>query len=242
MLTNGSAQKRANMARPGSLFASWQCRDHNSGSSDNGSRTAPGKDSQSGKQASQYHLPHGYGYPVSPQPFPGASQFYHHSPLTWHTTVHNQQPVLANYFEVMGHSGKGMTSTKVVMASLKLFPSRKFQDKGRHLQVHREYLQDCQTTVQSIGQHLPAVLLHLDLFPVHLEDHPLDSQRNNYLRLRINGNQMSRGLQTCPHYRRFPMTIMMQMMSATIHQTWAVQRANSQSAWSKPNSPWSNLP
>jgi len=162
-----------------------------------------------------------------------------------HSTRHsvpNQPQAWANNIQVMGHRGKDMTSTKAVMGSLECFPSRSSHDKGRHLQVHRECLQDRRETIQSIGQHLPALHLHLDLLPAQLGDHQLASQRNHSCRLWSRGKQMSQGLQTCPHCRRFPTTNTMQMMGVTIRQTCAVQRVNPQSAWSKPNSPWSNLP
>ena len=47
---------------------------------------------------------------------------------------------------------------------------------------------------------------------------------------------------THPHCGSFPTTLMMWIMTATIHLSWAVQWANPQSAWSKLNSPSSNLP
>jgi len=89
MSANGSPPKTVNMAPQGGLFGWQQRRDDNSGSSDNGSRTATGKDSQFGKHAEQYHPLHGYGYPPSQQPFPGAAQFYQHSPFNM---THSSQP------------------------------------------------------------------------------------------------------------------------------------------------------
>jgi len=49
-------------------------------------------------------------------------------------------------------------------------------------------------------------------------------------------------MQNCPHSRWCSTTMMMQMMRATIRHTWVVQKVNCQSAGSKLNSPWSNLP
>jgi len=43
---------------------------------------------------------------------------------TWHTTVRNQPPAYADNFKGMGQSGKDITSTKVVMVSLKCSPLR----------------------------------------------------------------------------------------------------------------------
>jgi hypothetical protein len=81
----------------------------------------------------------------------------------------------------------------------RMFPQQSSQHKGHRLQVHRECLQDRQETILSIGQHLPAHLLHLDLLPAHLGDLPLASQRNDSCRLRNHGKLMSQGLQTCRH-------------------------------------------
>ena len=72
----------------------------------------------------------------------------------------------------MGHRGKDMTHTKVVMAGLKCSPLRSSQDKGRYFQVQRECLQDRRKIIQSISQHLPARLLHLNIIPAHLGDTP----------------------------------------------------------------------
>jgi len=76
------------MAPPGGLFASQQRRDDNSESSHNTLRTTLGKDSQLGEHTNQYHLLQWYGYPPARQPFPGAPQFYHHSPFN--TTLSSQ--------------------------------------------------------------------------------------------------------------------------------------------------------
>ena len=81
MSTKGSPPKTANMARLGGLFGLQQHCDDNSESSDNGSQTTTGKVSQSTKRDNQHQLPHGYGYSPPQQPFPGALQFYHHSPF-----------------------------------------------------------------------------------------------------------------------------------------------------------------
>jgi hypothetical protein len=70
----------------------------------------------------------------------------------------------------MGHSGKDMTFTKMVMVGLKYSPLLRFQDKCRHLQVPAECLQNRRKTIQSIGQHLPPLILHLNILPVHLGD------------------------------------------------------------------------
>ena len=141
---------------------------------------------------------------------------------TWYL-VRNKAPVQDKDFEIMGHSGKDMTTTKVVMMGLKWSPLSSVQDKGRHLQVHRECLQDCQETIQSFAQHVPAVL-HLDLLPVHLGDPWLTFQQKDSSCQRNREKQMLQGLHTCPHCQSFPTMnmMMMEMMRTMIRQTWAV--------------------
>jgi len=160
---------------------------------------------------------------------------------TWHP-VRNQPPAQAKDILVMGHSGKDMTSTKGDMTGLKCSPLRRFQDNGRHHQVHRECLQDCLKTIHSIGQHPPALIFHMNLLPAHLEDRQLASPRNNCSRQRTCRKLMPQGMRPCLHWQRLHMTIMVQLMRATFHRTWAVQKGSRQSAWSQPNSLWRHLP
>jgi len=125
----------------------------------------------------------------------------------------------------MGHHGKDMTCTKVVMAGLKCSPLCISQDKGPHLQVNRECLQDCRDIIQSISQHLPAQLLHHNLLRAHLGDTPSASRQKDSSRQQNHRQQISQRLLTCPHCRRCPTTNVMQLMRATIRRTWAVQQA-----------------
>jgi len=90
MSTKGSPPKRANRAPPRGTCGSQQCHDNLSGSLNNVLRTTTGKDSGSGKHTNQYRQLHGYGYPASQQPFPGAPQFYHHPPF--YMTHNSSQP------------------------------------------------------------------------------------------------------------------------------------------------------
>jgi hypothetical protein len=69
------------MTRPGGPFGTQQRLEDNSESSDDSLATATGKDSPFGTPRNQYHLPYGYGYLPSQQPFPGALEFYQQSPL-----------------------------------------------------------------------------------------------------------------------------------------------------------------
>jgi len=163
----------------------------------------------------------------------------HHS--TWHTVL-NLPAAQAKDIQHMGHRGKDMTCTIVVMAGLKRSPLRRVLDTGCHLQVPRECLQDRWEIIQSVGQYLPARLLHLNLLPAHLGDTPWASPQNESSNQQNRGNQMTQGLKTSPHFPRCPTTNIMQLMRATIRWTWAVQKPNPQSPWSKRSSPWSNLP
>jgi hypothetical protein len=64
-------------------------------------------------------------------------------------TVRNQPPAQANdVLQVMGHRGKDTICTKVVMVGRKGTPLPRFQEMGRHLQMHRECLQDRQKLFQ----------------------------------------------------------------------------------------------
>jgi len=160
--------------------------------------------------------------------------------LSWHT-VPNLPTAQAKDFQVMGHHGKDMTCTKVVTAGLKCSPLRSSQDKGCHFHIHQECLHDRWEIIQSMGHHLPARLLHFNLLPAHLGDTQYASQWYDSSCQWNRGQPMLQRIRTCPHCQRFPTTNMMQVMRATILRTWAVQKANPQLAWSKPNSHWSNL-
>jgi len=87
--------------------------------------------------------------------------------VTQHTTVDNQPPAQAKDFHVMSHSGKDMISTNVVMAGLKCSRLRSSEDKDHHHQVHQDGRQNHWGTIQSIHQHLQALILHHNLLPVH---------------------------------------------------------------------------
>jgi len=98
----------------------------------------------------------------------------------------------------MGHSGKDMTCTKVVMAGLKSSPRRSSPDKCRHLQAPRECGQVRWEATQSIGKHLPAPLLHLDLCPAPLGEPPIASKQQDPCRLPNPENRC------CKHCRLAP--------------------------------------
>jgi len=142
----------------------------------------------------------------------------------------------------MGHCGKDMTSTNTVMAGLICTLLGSVHVKRHHPTGCRECLQDHQETIQSISQYLPALLLHLNIVLVHLGDTPVASQWKDSGHQRNCGKPMLQGLGTCPHCRIFPTMKMMQTMRAIVCWTWVVQKVYPQSAWSKPNSPWNNLP
>jgi len=159
---------------------------------------------------------------------------------TWHQ-AHNQALVQPKNIRVVGHRGKHMISRKEVIVDLKCSPLRNSQDTGRNLQVHPECLQLRLETIQSFGRHHPPPL-HRDDLPAHLGDSALASKRNDFSQLQNHGEMMLQGLPICLHYERFPMTNRMHSMRATICRTWAGPNAKPQSAWSKQNPPWNNLP
>jgi len=141
----------------------------------------------------------------------------------------------------MSHVCKDTTSPTVAMVDMKCSPLSSSPDRGCHLPSHLECLQHWLQTIQSIGRHRPA-LLHMDNFPAHLGDLPLASPRNNLSRQQNRAGQMWQGLLICPHYQRFLVTNLMQMVRAMIRRTWAGLKAKPQLAWSKWNFHWSNLP
>jgi hypothetical protein len=157
-------------------------------SSDNSSRTATGKDSRFGKETTEYHLPHGYGYQPSQQPLPDTPQLYQHPPFI---LTHRLQPTTraSEAYPTCGHSGKDMTCPKVDMVGLMCSPLGRLQNKVCHLQGHRGCLQDCRITIQSIGPHIQALILHLNLLLVQQEDPLLASQRQDSGRLWNHGKR-----------------------------------------------------
>jgi len=159
---------------------------------------------------------------------------------TWHQAS-NQALLQPKDIRVMGHCGKHMIAAKEVMVDFKCSPLSNSQDMGRHLQLQYKCLQHPLETIQSFGWHLPP-LWHEDNFPAHLGARPLASQRTDRSRLGNHGGQMLQGLPVCLDYQRFPIMNTMQIVRAMICQTWARPKATPQSAWSKRNSPWSNLP
>lgn len=160
---------------------------------------------------------------------------------TWHSAVCKQQLTQAEDFQVVGHCGRVMTSTKGVMASLKCSPFCSSQEMGRHPQVQWVCHQDLEVTLWSISQHLSAQFLHLDMLMVSLEDFPLAFQCQGSSCQWKCREQISQGLCTGSDCCRYGTTNMMQILRVTICQTWAVQRPNPQLACSKLNSPGSNL-
>jgi len=159
---------------------------------------------------------------------------------TWHQ-AHNQALVQPKDMRVMGHRGKHTISPKEVMVDHKCSALSNSPDRGCHLQAHLACLQHSLETFQSFGRPLPPQL-HMDNFQVHLGDPAWASRRNDFSWQRNRAGQMLQGLQTCPHYQRYVMTNSMHSMRAMIRRTWAGLKAKPQSAWSKLNSPWSNLP
>jgi len=241
MSTNGCPPMTVNMTPLGGLFGTQHTLEVNSESSDNCSRTATGEDRHCGKPTNQYHLPQGYGYPPPLRPFAGYPQFYHHFSFN------------------MRHSTQPTTSAS------KGYPSYRPQWQGYDLHQGGNGGYQMFPPPQLAGQGpsspgAPSVATGpLENNPVNRPtssscNHPpgprsgapgrpyLASQQNHYSWSQDSGKQMTQGLRNCPNCWRVPMTIMMQMTGVTICRTWAVHKANCQSAWSKQKLPWSNLP
>jgi hypothetical protein len=161
MSGNSFPQKTMNLTPPDGKYGLWQCSDEISGPLINRLLTTTGRVSWSGKHVNEYHPQHGYGYCPCQQPCPGVPLIYHHSPLILTDTVHNQPPVYANNIQVMGHSVKDRIYTKVVIVSLKWFPSTMSLVEVGHPEVHWECLDDHRETIQFISKHFSALLIHL---------------------------------------------------------------------------------
>jgi len=130
MLTKGSPLRTVKWPPLCGLFGSQPCHDNNSGSCDNSSGSAGLKASRSGKHTNQYHLPHGYGYPPSQQPFPSAPQFDCNSPsnMTHNsvkptTSAHHRFPRYTPPEQRydLHHGGYGESQ---------MFPPEQFPDQG----------------------------------------------------------------------------------------------------------------
>ena len=94
---------------------------------------------------------------------------------TWHT-VRNQQPMYTVEFEVIGHSGKDMVSTKAVTVGPKWSPHHSSQNKGSHQHLYRECLLDRSDTIQSMRESLASHWIHVNLLLVSMKDTPLASK------------------------------------------------------------------
>jgi len=162
----------SNMVALDGQFGLQQYYENNSGSSNNGSRTAAGTGNRSGNMAINIISHMGIVTLLLSSHFLVLGRFITILHSMWQTPVRNQPPALAYHFQVFGESVKDMTSTRVVMAWLKCSPCSSSQGKGHHVQVYWKCVHNCQNTIQSIGQHLPALLFHLDLLPVRQGDPP----------------------------------------------------------------------
>jgi len=157
-------------------------------------------------------------------------------------TVRNLLPAQALNFAVMGHSGKDMTSTKVVMVGLKCSALRRFQDKWWPLRLHSDCHQAHWDTIPKICRPHRTPIFHLNLLLIHLGDPPFASKWHYYHCELNNGMLMFDALRMCPKCQRYSTTNLRLITRKMICSTWAVMKANHQSACSKPHSSWSNMP
>jgi len=130
MSTNGSPLNTVNMAPQGSLFRLQPRCEDNSGFSDNGLWTATGKYSRSGTDSNQYHPLYGDGDPPIQQPFPGAPQFYHHSPSNM--THNSSQPTtsISSWFPSYGLQWQEYDLHQGGYGKSKMFPPQHFPGQG----------------------------------------------------------------------------------------------------------------
>jgi hypothetical protein len=140
---------------------------------------------------------------------------------TWHPVSH-PSPAEAADFIFISYSAKDRTATKAVMAGLECAPLWSFRIQGPQQEVHRAYHRNLGETIQSIGQHLSAQLLHLNFLRVHLMDFSLAFHAKDFSCQLNNGNQMVQGFWTCPHCWRFNTTNMLQPITGIIYWTRAV--------------------
>jgi len=168
MSINGSPLKTINIAPPGGQFGAEQHREDNSQPSENYSHTATGKNSL-GNKPINIICRMGIVTHLHSRHFEALCSFISILHSTWHT-VGNQPPAQAKHIRVVGHSGMDMTSTEVVVVGLQYSAHHRFQQKGCHLKVLQQYLQNRRKTIQSIGQHLLPLILHLHLILAHLGD------------------------------------------------------------------------
>jgi len=121
MSMNRHPVKAANMARPRRVFGTEQCHKVNSESSENSSQSRTGKDSRFGEKP--INIIHRMGMVTSNHSHQIQALHSVISTLnsTWQT-VRNEPPVQDKDIQVISHSGKDMTSAKVVMVGLKWSP------------------------------------------------------------------------------------------------------------------------
>jgi len=241
MSMNGTPPKTTNVAPAGSLNGTQQWCQHNSEPSENCSHTATCKDGRFGKQSNQYYLPSRYGYRPSKMSYSGAGLIYHHSTFN---TILSSQPT---------------NSTRLGFPSHVLQRQGYDHNQGRYVgsqMFSAPQIPEEELSSPGVSQVPP------ELLETHPVDLPTSSSPNpspeppsgvpgwHPIGLRIQNFQPPadprksdiQGLRTCPHCKRLPTSSMMPIVRETICGTQVVQRANPHSAWSKPNSLWSNLP
>jgi len=130
MSMKGSKGMISRKAPLGGQFSLQQPCDNNSGSSYNGSRTAAGKDTRSGKHDYEYNPQHGYCYSPSLLPFPGALQYYHQSPLNM--THESLQPTtsVSQQFPSHGPKWPGYDHCQGGYGESQMSPQQQFPGQG----------------------------------------------------------------------------------------------------------------
>jgi len=241
MSKNGSPLKRANSAPPDGRFGYQQRLDNYSGSWDNSSFTATGIDNRSGKPNNWCLLPHGSGYLPSLQPFPGATQCLHC--FRFSQTQNSFEPTNSTYVDFLWYRPQwpGYTLWHCGLGGSQMLHTKNLPGYG-------PWCPDAPRVPSGVLEFNPANLLTSS--NSILPPGPASGTSGRYAisipteKFQLSGEhrmQISQRSLICPSYRRVPMTNMILDMTAIIHWSVAMQRANPHSAWSKLNLPWSNI-
>jgi len=242
MWPKGCPPKTAIIAPPGGRYGLQQYHDNKSESLDNGSWSATGQDSWSGKYTNQYHPQHRYGHPHSQQPFPGAAPCYKHSPFN--VTQNSSQPTtsICQRFPSNGPLWQVYDLYQGGYGKSQIFPQQQFPGQGPQSPCalseppgppgsNPVNWQIFWGSTPPPGPHSGAAAIPLICLPSKRSLPPTELRKT-----------VSQGLWICAHWRILPTMIMMQMITATIRRNWVVPRVTPQSVCSKLNLPWSSSP
>jgi len=241
MWKHRSPPKTTNMAPTGGLFATEQRPEDNVGAWDNNIGNMPSKDTQFRQPPNQCHPPPGYSYPPSQSPFPGAPQIYHPAPFNM-TPSSQTSSGATKGCPSYGPSWQACDFPQGGHGGPQMFPPQQFTGQGPSSPGAPWVPPALPGNIPVIRPRSSASTPYGQIPATSRRPPPLASQWKYFSQLRNCTWQLLQGLRICPHHQRFPMKSLMQIMRVMIRRTWAGLKAKPQSAWSKRNSPWSNLP